>query len=623
MTAAEVVERLGGGRKSGTGWSVVCPAHDDSNPSLSVSEGNDGGVVLHCHRGCSFDEIIVAAGIDKLELAPPSAREKTSSDDWSPAGRVVARYRYTDANGKLLFEVVRAEGKKFLQRRPDASRKGGWDWRLGEVERPLYRLPEVLEGIRSGATVFVCEGEKDVEAARAVGAVATCNPHGAGKWRPEHSKALKGGDVIVVADRDEPGRKHANDVRNALAGIAARVRIAEAVEGKDVTDHLASGHTLEELAVVSDTATPTVRSALALRWLTEAIAEPPPEPPVLISGMMRAGELVVLGAPRAIGKSWLAKNAAVLLGRGEGYLGGALPVARPARVLLCHGEIDQWEASRRWRMLAGTDGPPERVAETFERWRLRTVRKRSSSGGSDDGSRWSESDEWIDAVLDSRLEETIAEHRFDVLIIDPWAVFFSGAENSNDEVEAALDKLRDLAMRHQCAVWILHHLGKATDAREPEDLWRGASRLADWASTRITLLPHYTEKQAEQQGMTRQQARRYVDVRFLRRSTPTDDFSMRLDAETGWWERWVAPEQAADARRIHLDISDVVDACRASGGAWTSQRKAADDLGISVTTAGKLLSSAVRHGAIETAPGERGATVYRLPAAHLADGFVQ
>ena len=105
-----------------------------------------------------------------------------------------------------------------------------------------------------------------------------------------------------------------------------------------------------------------------------------------------------------------------------------------------------------------------------------------------------------------RLEETIAEHRFDLLVIDPWAVYFAGSENSNDETEAALDKFRDLAMRYGLAVLILHHLGKATDARDPEDLSRGASRLADWASTRVTLLPHWTDAAAERQGMTRQQA---------------------------------------------------------------------------------------------------------------------
>lgn len=359
------------------------------------------------------------------------------------------------------------------------------------------------------------------------------------------------------------------------------------------------------------------KQGLELRWLRDAVESPPPEPPELIAGMLRAGELCVLGAERGVGKSWFAANCAVLLGRGEGYLGGALRVVRPARVLLCSGEVDEWESSRRWRILTGSAEVPEGVAETFDRWRIRTVRRRSSAGGSDQASRWSEGEEWTDASLDERLEQTVVEHGFEVLIIDPWRNFYAGSESSNDEVEAALDKLRDLALRTGVALWVLHHLGKATEAREPEDLWRGASRLADWASTRITLLRHYTDRQAAAQGMTRQQARRYVDVKFLRRSTPTDDFSMAFNGETGWWEKWVAPQEAADARRVHLEVSDVVDACVANGGVLRSLRHAAEALGVAAGTAQKLLAAALRSGAIETARGPRGAALYFLPGAHL------
>jgi hypothetical protein len=228
------------------------------------------------------------------------------------------------------------------------------------------------------------------------------------------------------------------------------------------------------------------------------------------------------------------------------------------------------------------------------------------------------SDEWIDARMDSSLEATIATYGFDVLIIDPWAVFYTGAENSNDEVEAALDKLRYLAMRHRVAIVIMHHFGKSTEAREPEDLWRGASRLADWASTRITLKSHYTTKQAKDQGMTREQARRYVDVLFLRRSTSTPDFSMVLDPETCWWSRWVSsPEE--NSQKIKLSVEDIVDACRRDGGSWPSNVAAAAALGVSRATARKPLDDAVRSGDLDTEKGVRGAIVYRLPGGHLGD----
>jgi DNA primase len=62
MTAAEVVERLDA-KKSGDSWIAVCPAHDDHDPSLSISEGKDGRVLLKCFAGCQFDAILSARAV--------------------------------------------------------------------------------------------------------------------------------------------------------------------------------------------------------------------------------------------------------------------------------------------------------------------------------------------------------------------------------------------------------------------------------------------------------------------------------------------------------------------------------------------------------------------------------
>jgi hypothetical protein len=69
-------------------------------------------------------------------------------------GRMVNTYDYTDADGKLLYQVVRYEPKDFRQRRPDSN--GGWTWKLDE-RRVLYRWPELLKF--PDGTIFVCEGE--------------------------------------------------------------------------------------------------------------------------------------------------------------------------------------------------------------------------------------------------------------------------------------------------------------------------------------------------------------------------------------------------------------------------------------------------------------------------------
>jgi hypothetical protein len=82
---------------------------------------------------------------------------------------------------------------------------------------------------------------------------------------------------------------------------------------------------------------------------------------------------------------------------------------------------------------------------------------------------------------------------------------------------------------------------------------------------------------------------------------------------SGWWNRWAAPTDVADGRRVQIAVADVVDSLRGAGGEWPSQRSAATALGVAQGTAAKLLAEAVRQGAIESAEGGRGAITYRLP----------
>ena len=70
-------------------------------------------------------------------------------------------------------------------------------------------------------------------AAEAVGAAAVSAAQGAGKAHLADWEPLRGKHVTVVADKDEPGRKHAEQVAgHALAAGAASVRIVTAAVGK-------------------------------------------------------------------------------------------------------------------------------------------------------------------------------------------------------------------------------------------------------------------------------------------------------------------------------------------------------------------------------------------------------
>ena len=63
MAAIEtILSRLHGVKERGSSWTARCPAHDDRSPSLSISVGDDGRVLMHCHAGCTFEAIMAALG---------------------------------------------------------------------------------------------------------------------------------------------------------------------------------------------------------------------------------------------------------------------------------------------------------------------------------------------------------------------------------------------------------------------------------------------------------------------------------------------------------------------------------------------------------------------------------
>ena len=162
--------------------------------------------------------------------SPGNGRRPSTTNTGNTRPEVKERYNYEDENGQLLFQVVRLEPKDFRQRRPDGN--GNWIWNLEGVARVLYRLPELL-GADPARPVYIPEGEKDVETLRVLGFVATCNPGGSGKWEllaPGANEHLRGRDVVIIPDNDGPGEAHAEQVAEALQGIAGSVRILKLLD---------------------------------------------------------------------------------------------------------------------------------------------------------------------------------------------------------------------------------------------------------------------------------------------------------------------------------------------------------------------------------------------------------
>ena len=244
-------------------WEALCPAHDDTTPSLDMSVGDDGRVLVICRsKGCSFDQIVAALRLEQTDFfrrpIGTSAKNKSKGNRRTDFVHPVAIYPYENPDGSVRFQVRRFnvfEGgeivdKDFRQYRPQES---DWVGGLGDVEPILYRLPELLAADVK-RPVFLLEGEKDVRNVSALGRVATCNPMGAGKWRDHYSESLRGRICWIIPDNDQVGQDHALKVAQSLLGIAASVKIVDLVklmpdlkEKGDVSDFLDAGGTLSQI----------------------------------------------------------------------------------------------------------------------------------------------------------------------------------------------------------------------------------------------------------------------------------------------------------------------------------------------------------------------------------------
>lgn len=253
-----VLSRLNHVHASGDNqWSASCPCReDDRSPTLSVSEGSNGRVLVKCHRGgdpCSVQMICEAMNLTIKDLYPMETRKKVD-------GTITNIYDYFDEWGTLVMQVMRFRNddgtKTFRQRMPDPDKPKEWVYTTKGIEKPLYRLPNIIQAVKDNKVIYIAEGEKDVDALVAAGYEATCNPGGAddgkgGKWRPHHTKPIRGSRVVVVADRDEPGLIHAQYVAQQLSrnGCTVKIKYAPAPH-KDTAEAFGAGHAITDFEEV-------------------------------------------------------------------------------------------------------------------------------------------------------------------------------------------------------------------------------------------------------------------------------------------------------------------------------------------------------------------------------------
>lgn len=261
MQIQEIVKRLelkSGRRcyKSGKGFQACCPAHEDSNPSLSIEEDPSGKILIHCFAGCNKEAICRALDIKLSDLF-------NNSSSGSIQQKSKVEYLYHNVDWSVLYKKVRIEPGKNGKKKEFYFEKfsdGKWIKNMDKVERVLYRLPEIIKAKEKNEKIYLTEGEKDCDRLREESLVATTTPESAaGPWRLQYTDSLKGAHIILLYDEDIAGHGRRNAILRELYGKAASIKVVQLPglvftknHGADVSDWLGMGHTIEELKKLVD-----------------------------------------------------------------------------------------------------------------------------------------------------------------------------------------------------------------------------------------------------------------------------------------------------------------------------------------------------------------------------------
>ena len=292
----------------------LCPLHEDHNPSFSCNIETGLWICHGCSKSGNIYQLAELLGVSLYKEEPLQE---------------ISRYIYEDENRKPLFQVRRYHPKTFRQFSLNAD--GSWIPGLNGTSPILYKLPEIL----NSSFVYIVEGEKDVETLWTWGLPATCNPMGAGKWKKEYSEVLRDKLVVIIPDKDEVGKKHAEDITQKLCGIAKAIKLVFLPKGKDISEWKELGGTKEEIiSLVKNTPLLTEApsffssqknnssnsTTLKLITLKDLLAEPEEVIDWVVKDLLPKGGLSLIVAKPKTGKSTLARQLALAIARGESFL---------------------------------------------------------------------------------------------------------------------------------------------------------------------------------------------------------------------------------------------------------------------------------------------------------------
>jgi hypothetical protein len=400
-------------------------------------------------------------------------------------------YDYCDEEGRLLFQVCRLYPKTFRQRRPDGI------WKVAGIRQVPYRLCDLAIAVKkangSPPRVYVVEGEKDADRLARWGLIATTNPGGAGKWRPEFNRYFTGCDAVIIPDNDPAGAAHATTVATNLLPVAASVRVVELgglPEKGDISDWIDDGGSQTDLETLVELARPLSPAEEQKgsepndnNDVWEMDDEPIPPRGWLLGNTFCREFLSSLIADGGVGKTALRIAQYLSCATGRSLTGEHVFVR--CRVLVISLEDGKKELKRRVRAAMLHHGI---TSADIKGWLFLWTPK---------GIRLMETDERgkpVTGDLDQQICEQIVLRKIDLLGLDPLVKTHNVDENNNQAMDTVVGMLAARAQELDVAADTVHHTRKGPGDPGNADLGRGASAVKDAARIVDTLTPMSREE---------------------------------------------------------------------------------------------------------------------------------
>ncbi len=462
MTDLRRIAAVMGGEVHGNTVAFPTPGHSnrDRGTVASIAPGAPDGVLVHSFNG--GDPLAIKDELRAKGVLPDRERQ-------GEAWRVTGVYEFTDESGAVLYRTRRHEHpsrpKRYTAERPDGQ--GGWINGLGDTQRVLYRLPELLAA-DPAAPVYLVEGERKADKLAAWGLPATAIAFGCKGWRKCYAEALAGRTVAILSDNDEPGRGFAETAMTAIEAAGGRAHLVELPGLPPAGDVIDWTGTADELRAITDAAVDPPAKMLPLLDLGAWEGMETPAREWVLTDWIPARQATYLTGPGSAGKSLLAQQLCTCIALGLPFLGVE---TRQAVAIYVTCEDDADELHRRQKAICEALGVPLRALVG----KLHLVSLAGAIGN--ELATFDPNGRMIVADAYRTVRETATATGAGFVTLDNVAHLFAGNENIRNQVAAFCGLLNQLAhAMDDGAVLFLGHPNKAGADYSGSTAWENQVR---------------------------------------------------------------------------------------------------------------------------------------------------